>query len=157
MAEDKETRVIRCTTCGKYWRVYTNSLPPAGKKVGVFKCPSRHFAHYVVEDEIVVDAPIIESDFLSPLPEMKDTLAEEELRFVKSQKVQLYDCGFWALIAPPRQSPIPQLDLMKMKRPEEPNTLEDEEGNVYKLVISPNGVTYYRSAGRRDYTPDEEN
>jgi len=149
--------LIRCTTCGTYWKV--SYLPKDVPLVrALFQCPNRHFSSFNHETGIIVTSAelIKEPVYIDAKLDWNDKLLDLELEFVRAQTAKLYDCGFFQLLLPPDKQPIPPIDLLKIERPSEKNRIRDEAGNIYRLVISPNGVTYYMWESKDEACPDNE-
>ena len=141
--------VIRCESCGKYWDVDSlvfAGVPPTlpNTKGYMFCCPNGHFSTFREESSLIVDAPSIPLTLIPPLSSISATsLLKSELEWVKKQTVKLYDCGYLQTMLGDEKNPLPYIDLSIVEKPEESSRIRDSDGNRYRLVQSPNGITYY--------------
>jgi len=136
------TDTIRCNNCGSYWKVEEHMDYPEN---WIIKCPNGHYSSFTLEMDIVTDAPLIEEPYYIWKEITKDNiLLKLELDWIAKQTADFYDAGFFTqFLSDFDHSPIPQLDLGKIAKPTQSGRIEDEFGNQYRLVISPNGVAYY--------------
>jgi len=128
---------IRCNTCGQY---YTTTEAPESDYL--LRCPNKHFSQFTIISGLVVNAHALAAKAFIKIAKRldDDTLRATELQWLSLQTEPLYDCGF---IHNPKM--LPELPLI---RPNEDGLLEDEIGNIFTLVVSPNGVPYYKKEKR---------
>jgi len=133
--------ILRCETCGSYFS-YQSELPEKQGGTQLMRCPNKHYSAFKVVDIRTPAPPLdnakfIEVDFGDV---REEDLVSRELTWVTNQNSTVYDCGFLRAHGVEHH----YLPFQSLKTPEEPGLLETLEGMKLELVISPNGIPYYK-------------
>lgn len=136
--------IIRCETCGSYFS-YSGELPESITGRHLMRCPNKHYSTYKRVNIRTPAPPLSQAKFLRiniKNVELEDLVAQE-LTWVQAQDATVYDCGFLRAYGVEHH----YLPFQSIKKPETAGELETEEGLRLELIISPNGIPYYKEVG----------
>ena len=133
--------IIRCESCGGYFS-YSGEVMLNMDGHVLFRCPNKHFSAFKVVNIRTPAIALTDAKFLEVNIQNVETedLVARELTWVQAQDTQVYDCGFLAAHGVDH----PSLTFQSLKTPEKQGVLEDESGMILDLIISPNGIPYYK-------------